>query len=62
MLQTKLRGAEASTYAIADSRTAEQVEWDAAELKAQLDEEASGFDLAADLAFTDAAEWLGEAA
>ena len=55
VVRTKLRGAEARAFAIADNRTGELAEWDAAELKAQLDElEAGGFDVAADLAFTDA--------
>ena len=55
VVRTKLRGAEARAFAIADNRTGELAEWDAAELKAQLDDlTAEGFDVAADLAFTDA--------
>jgi hypothetical protein len=55
VVRTKLRGAEARAFAIADNRTGELAEWDAAELRAQLDElEAEGFDLDADLAFSEA--------
>lgn len=55
VVRTKLRGAEARAFAIADNRTGELAEWDAAELRAQLDElEAEGFDLVNELAFTDA--------
>jgi hypothetical protein len=55
VVRTKLRGAEARAFAIADNRTGELAEWDAAELRAQLDElEAEGFDVDAALAFSQA--------
>ena len=38
VVRTKLRGPEARAFAIADNRTAELAEWDAAELRKQLDE------------------------
>jgi hypothetical protein len=42
-------------FAIADNRTGELAEWDAEELRKQLDEpEAAGIDVEAELAFTDA--------
>ena len=54
VVRTKLRGAEAQAFAIADNRTAELAEWDAEELRKQLDElEAGGFDVAGELAFSD---------
>lgn len=55
IVRTELRGPEARAFAIADNRTGELAEWDAAELQRQLDElEAEGFDLERELAFTDA--------
>src|SRR5688572_7341997 len=54
VVRTKLRGAEARAFAIADNRTAELAEWDAEELRKQLDElTAEGFDVTGELAFSD---------